>query len=127
MSSKKKFKTFPIDSSDYKEVMTGSGKRPKTGFKKLPGKFVMLGGKKRQLYHHAQYGTGFFGDLWNGIKNAGSWVYNKVLKPVHQIAKDNKFYSKALALIPHPAAKAASVGVSALGGQKGGSKKMILT
>jgi hypothetical protein len=115
--------------------MSGSGKRPKTGFRKLPGKFVMHGGKKRQLYRHAQHGMGFFSNLWDGIKNAGSWVYNKVLKPVHQFAKDNKLYSKALALIPHPAAKAASVGVSALGGKKkkqkgngkSSSKSLIIT
>ncbi len=41
-------------------------------------------------------GSGFFGDVWNGIKKAANWV------------KDQKLISKGLNLIPDPRAKAAA-------------------
>lgn len=50
-----------------------------------------------------QRGTGFFGDLWGGIKKGFNFV------------KDNKLVSRGLALIPHPGAQR----IGAVAGQLG--------
>lgn len=47
----------------------------------------MVGGRKRI---RRQRGSGFFGDLWSGIKKAGNWV------------KDNRIISGVAKAIPNP-------------------------
>lgn len=59
--------------------------------------------RRRTVRRRRMGGSGFFGDLWSGIKSAANYV------------KDNKLLSKGLSLIPHPAAKTASGVASALG------------
>ena len=53
------------------------------------------GRKKRRTVRRRRTmrGSGFFGDLWSGIKKGFNYV------------KDNKLLSKGLALIPHPGAQ----------------------
>ena len=48
-------------------------------------------------------GKGFFGNLWNGIKRAASWV------------KSNKIISRVANAIPHPYAKAIGTAAGAVG------------
>lgn len=51
------------------------------------------------------------GDFWSGLKDFGSKLYNKVADYVGQ----HKLLSRGLALVPHPAAQAASVAAHAYG------------
>ncbi|MDR3543383.1 MAG: hypothetical protein P4L69_20840 [Desulfosporosinus sp.] len=64
-------------------------------------------GYRSLMTMHPQNGTGFFGDLWSGVKDAANFV------------KDNKLISKGLSLIPHPYGQAGSQ----IAGQLGFGKK----
>jgi hypothetical protein len=54
------------------------------------------------------------GSLWSWIKGAASTVYNKAIKP----AWENKYVSKGLSMIPHPAAQRAAEIARRLGGAR---------
>lgn len=58
---------------------------------------------RRRKYGKRRIGSGFWGNIWNGIKSAANWV------------KDQKLISRGLSLIPHPAGRVGSVITGALG------------
>jgi hypothetical protein len=97
------------------------------GKKKKQRKTKATVAKKRRVRRKRQNGGDFLGlghfftesvphFFTHDIPHAAETVYDNTIKPAHEFAKDNHLYSTGLALIPHPAAKIAAVGVGALGG-----------
>jgi hypothetical protein len=93
------------------------------GFKKL-GAHARLAGygarrprrkapKRRVVRRKTQRGSGFFGDVWSGIKKAGSYV-----------AK-NKLLSKGLALIPNQTVQNLGKAAAQLGLGRRRARRMV--
>jgi len=72
-------------------------------------------GRPRVRRTRRRRGGNIFTDAGNWIKNAARTVYDKALVPAHDFIKRNKLVSRGLALIPHPAGKAAALGASVAG------------
>jgi hypothetical protein len=62
----------------------------------------VIGGRRRRMA-----GSGFFGNIWNGIKRAATGA--------HDFIKNNRLISRGLALIPDARARAAGTAAGALG------------
>ena len=66
-----------------------------------------IGGRRRVIGRRRMRGRGFFSNIGNWFKGAANTVHNFV--------RNNKLVSKGLALLPHPAAKAAGVAAGLAG------------
>jgi hypothetical protein len=72
-------------------------------------------GGRRRVHRRRGAGSAFTDFFTKSIPNAARSVYHHVVKPVHGFVKKHGLISKGLALIPHPAGKAAAAAANALG------------
>lgn len=75
------FRNVNIDNSDYKEIQEG--------WESLP---ILEGVNDLHVIRDFLIQEGFFSSVWNGIKDAGGWVVDKVVdagKSIAQFAKDS--------------------------------------
>jgi hypothetical protein len=85
------------------------------GHHKLSRAAATLGyGRKRRTRRRIR-GNGFFDSIGNWFKGAANTVYNSVLRPTHDFVKRHRLLSKGLALVPHPAGKAAGIAAGLAG------------
>lgn len=69
-----------------------------------------------QLAHHRRVGGSIFDDIWSGLKSAGEFAYNKILKPVGTKVLED-------VIVPRASAKASDIASSFLTKQGLGVKK----
>ncbi len=72
-------------------------------------------GRSRRRVVRRRRGGNIFNSIGSWVKGAANTVYNKALKPAARFIKDNHLISTAVGLLPHPAGKAAGIGLRLAG------------
>ncbi len=73
----------------------------------------MAGSGRRRVARRR--GGNIFNSIGSWVKGAANTVYNKALKPAANFVKNNHLISTAVGLIPHPAGRAAGIGLRLAG------------